>query len=445
MAARGVWELDPGATAAYTAKAMHPVFVTIPGWGFKILVPLMILWGMYSLAVSAHRKAPPPPDKKKGAEGGELTPEKKGFELPADNPTNAVISILIGFGVFAYASPLVINGSAIDKAVTVLKGFIQGANWRAEWQSLPIYSYGVMLGLSLVVGWFLVLGLTEKQGLPRDKMADCYVFTAFMAVAGSRVLYILTNLSEFPDLWSMLQLRSGGLVAYGGFLGGLLGSIVYLRRNGFSLWKWADAAVPALGTGLMITRLGCYMYGCDFGAPLKPGAPGWLQHLGTFPHWHNNHGSPAWQQHVAMGFRTTRETCEAAYHGLWNSAQNLCHIPSSAEHSVPVHPTQLYESLTGLSIFAALMFIWSRRKFEGQVFLSFWILYGVARSLLEIIRDDAERGTVGNLSTSQFIGIVTALIAVPFYLYLRKNSAAAQPVNFFDLLPRFKANDGAKA
>src|SRR5207249_3594098 len=124
---------------------------------------------------------------------------------------------------------------------------------------------GVMLGSSLVVGWYITLGLSEREGLDRAKMADCYVFTAFCAIVGSRLLYILTNLSEFPDLVSMFKLRSGGLVAYGGFLGGLAGSWIYCARNKISLWAWADAAVPSLATGLLITRLGCYMYGCDFG------------------------------------------------------------------------------------------------------------------------------------------------------------------------------------
>jgi len=409
---------------------------------------------MYSLVVSANRAAPAPTKKgasKKGDGDGEAASDdteeasasKKGFELPADSPGNALISVLIGFGVFSFAAPLGLTGGPADKVVRVLRGFINGQMWRAPWESLPIYSYGVMLGLSLVVGWYLVLGLTDRQGLPRDKMADCYVFTAFMAVAGSRVLYILTNLSEFPSIWSMLQLRSGGLVAYGGFLGGLLGSIIYLRRNGFSLWKWADAAVPALGTGIMITRLGCFMYGCDFGRALPPGAPGWLKSLGSFPHWHDNHGSPAWQQHVQMGFRSTRATCEAAYHGIWNSAENLCHIPVSASHSAPVHPTQLYESLLGATIFLILMRIFKHRRFEGQVFLAFWILYGVARSALEIIRDDAERGTVGTLSTSQFIGLGSLLIAVPVYLYMRKNSAPAQGVDLFAPAPKTEPTSSA--
>lgn len=63
--------------------------------------------------------------------------------------------------------------------------------------SIPIYSYGVMLGLSLVVGWYLTLGLAERDGLPRETMANNYVITALAAVLMARVLYVLTNLDEF--------------------------------------------------------------------------------------------------------------------------------------------------------------------------------------------------------------------------------------------------------
>src|SRR5262245_56970435 len=100
-----------------------------------------------------------------------------------------------------------------------------------DWGPLSIYSYGVMLGLSLVVGWYLTLGLAERDGLPKETMANCYVATAIAAMVGSRVLYILTNLQEFDSLGSMFAMRRGGLVAYGGFLGGFVGSYFFLRRH----------------------------------------------------------------------------------------------------------------------------------------------------------------------------------------------------------------------
>jgi phosphatidylglycerol:prolipoprotein diacylglycerol transferase len=253
---------------------------------------------------------------------------------------------------------------------------------------IPIYSYGVMLGLSLVVGWYLSLGLAEKDGLPKETMANNYVVTALAAVAGSRVLYVLTNLHEFEihdaagalDWWasftSMFAMRRGGLVAYGGFLGGLAGSYFFLKRHRIPLLPWADVAVPSLASGLMITRMGCYMFGCDFGQPLKENAPAILKTLGSFPHWAEGtldagSGSPAWKQHVDAG-----------------------RIAQTATHSLPVHPTQIYESLVGLSLLVLLL--WNRRhqKFRGQIFFLFAFAYGVARYMLEILRDDAERGSI---------------------------------------------------
>src|SRR5205085_11549454 len=86
--------------------------------------------------------------------------------------------------------------------------------------NLPIYSYGVMLGLSLVVGWYLTLTLSARDGLPKETMANCYVVTAMAAIAGSRILYIVTNLDEFRanvhdpnsalDFASFFALRRGG-------------------------------------------------------------------------------------------------------------------------------------------------------------------------------------------------------------------------------------------
>ncbi len=243
--------------------------------------------------------------------------------------------------------------------------------------NIPIYSYGVMLGLSLVVGWYLTLWLAEKDGLPKETMANCYVVTALAAIVGSRVLYVLTNLDEFESFGDFFAFRRGGLVAYGGFLGGYLGSWGYLKLKKIPLMPWADVAVPSLASGLAITRIGCYLFGCDFGKPLSDGAPEFLKKIGTFPHWapgtvDRGDGAPAWIQHVNSGL-----------------------IDHEATHSLPVHPTQLYESLVGLALLALLMVQRKNQRFRGQIFMLFAFAYGFARFLLEIVRDDAERGLYG--------------------------------------------------
>jgi phosphatidylglycerol:prolipoprotein diacylglycerol transferase len=174
----------------------------------------------------------------------------------------------------------------------------------------------------------------------------------------------------------MFAMRRGGLVAYGGFLGGLAGSYFFLRRHRIPLLPWADVAVPSLASGLMITRIGCYLFGCDFGQPLKESAPAFLKKLGTFPRWDDGtleHGSgaPAWVQHVKE-------------RGL---------SPTSTA-SLPVHPTQIYESLVGLLLLALLLWARKKQKFRGEIFFLFAFSYGVCRYLLEILRDDAERGSI---------------------------------------------------
>jgi phosphatidylglycerol:prolipoprotein diacylglycerol transferase len=252
-------------------------------------------------------------------------------------------------------------------------------SWLGTATSLPIYSYGVMLGLSIVVGWYLTLGLAEKDGLPKEEMANNYVFTAVMAVLGSRVLYVVTNLEEFHTVSDFFAFRRGGLVAYGGFLGGFLGSYLFLKRKKIPLFPWADVAVPSLATGLFLTRIGCYLFGCDFGKPLTEGAPGWLKKLGTFPHWPEGtidagQGSPAWYQHFEKHL-----------------------VGMTSTESLPVHPTQIYESLVGLGLFGLVMFQRKHQTFRGQVFLLFTFAYGFLRYGLEIIRDDSERGEYGPL------------------------------------------------
>jgi phosphatidylglycerol:prolipoprotein diacylglycerol transferase len=174
----------------------------------------------------------------------------------------------------------------------------------------------------------------------------------------------------------VFNLRTGGMVAYGGFLGGFIGSFAYLRWKGLPLIPWADVAVPSLASGLLITRIGCYMYGCDFGRPLSENAPGVLKKLGSFPRWAEGTlpegaGSPAWAQHV-------RER------GL----------PVEADYSLPVHPTQLYEALLGGTLLVILLVMRKHQRFRGQIFLSFTLMYGAARFCLELIRDDLERGNI---------------------------------------------------
>jgi phosphatidylglycerol:prolipoprotein diacylglycerol transferase len=301
------------------------------------------------------------------------------------------------------------KGTAVFASLLAVGAVVGAYYYRAtslEAPSVPIYSYGVMLGLSLVVGWYLTLTLADRDGLPKETMANCYVFTALAAIAGSRVLYVLTNLDEFHSFADIFAFRRGGLVAYGGFLGGYLGSWAYLSANRLRLMPWADVAVPSLASGLFITRIGCYLFGCDFGKRLSDTAPEFLKKLGTFPHWaagtlDSGDGSPAYVRHLDLYRGTPLGTALVK--------QNA---------SFPVHPTQIYESLCGLLLLGLLLWQRKNQKFRGQIFFTFAFGYGFLRFLLEIIRDDVERG-VTMRTVARVLSFVPALVA---YLALKPPS-----------------------
>jgi len=306
----------------------------------------------------------------------------------------------------ALAAASAAKSTGITSAVIAVAAGWAAWNWRAvayEATNLPIYAYGVMLGISLVVGWYLTLPLADKDGLPKETMANCYVVTALAALAGARILYVLTNVDEFKSPWDLFALRNGGLVAYGGFIGGLLGSWAFLAPKKIRLLAWADDVVPSLASGLLITRIGCYLFGCDFGKRLPDGAPHWIKTLGTFPHWAPGtlaagDGSPAFVRHLDV------------YRGTPLEAELL-----RTNASLPVHPTQIYESLVGLGLLALLL--WQRRytRFRGQVFFLFVFAYGFSRFLLELWRDDVERGSYGpTLDAHVYIPLCLLVMAVGF-------------------------------
>jgi phosphatidylglycerol:prolipoprotein diacylglycerol transferase len=388
----------------------------------------MLAWGFLSLALFAWtlrgtRSTPADTARDRTDAEGQSPVQhdahSTGFRVVIDNPLNASAMIIAALFLAKFCS-----------GVDTLAQLAALSPWTREWRSVPLHSYGVMLGLSLVVGWQVTLRLAVKMQMTRQNAADCYVITAIAAVIGSRVLYVLTNLREFEDpvthqlsVPAMVSLRTGGLAVYGGFLGGLFASWWYLRRHGLSLRRWADAAVPSLAIGLGITRLGCFMYGCDFGCVLPHGAPGWLRWVGTFPRWNNGEGSPAWAQQTLDGFKTEQVRCVQEFRGDWH--EGVCRLGASASSSAPVHPTQLYESLLGWSILVVLMYFWQRpqrdgqsrwiARFDGQILLVATVLYGLGRSGLEILRDDRSRGIYAGLSTSQWIGLTTTAIALALW------------------------------
>jgi len=246
-----------------------------------------------------------------------------------------------------------------------------------------------MLTISVIAGRLLAVRLAARAGIDA-KLADrCALWTFAGAIVGARLLYVVTNLDQFDHVLEIAAWWKGGVVAYGGFLGGLAGAIAFCRIHHVPLLAWADCVAPSLCVGLAVTRLGCFLGGCDFGRE-------WNGPLAVrFPA-----GSPAFVQHTSLGL-----------------------LPPGATASLPVHPTQLYESLVGVVLLFFVLAVRRRQRVAGHALAAFAMGYGVLRYVIEIVRADPRRGAIGPWSTSQIIALGTFVAASVLMFMLRRKGA----------------------
>jgi phosphatidylglycerol:prolipoprotein diacylglycerol transferase len=292
------------------------------------------------------------------------------------------------------ANPLLLVAAAlaIVKFRSPTDSFIpETGTFSQPWLPVPIYAYGVMLGTSMIVGWFLAMRNAKQDGLSTEAAGAIYMWSAVYSIVGARLLYVVTDLmihgntsAFFRDPVEIVRVNNGGLVAYGGMIGGFFASWYGCHTRKIPLLQWVDVGSPSVVLGTGITRMGCFLFGCDFGRRSD------LPWAVSFPK-----GSPAWHRHLAE-------------YGL----------SADATRSFPVHPTQLYELLAGFFLFALLMYLRRVRRFSGEVFLGWVLGYGILRPLIEVLRDDDDRANVGPLSTSQFIGLVSVVLGTALLVQL---------------------------
>lgn len=246
-----------------------------------------------------------------------------------------------------------------------------------------VRTYGLAMAASFLLAFYLAARRSPRIRIDPELVLDSFLPIFLGSILGARMLYIITDFRTFIESpIEMFKMWKGGLVWYGGFLGGMIGAYVFMRARKFSFWKMMDFMAPYAGLGYAIHRtFGCFLgYGCCFGRPSDLPFPFGYE----FPA-----GSPASQ--------------------YWTPA------PYSA---IRVFPSQLYEAATGLTIMAVLMILRRRPYRIGQQSAIFLWIYSTFRFGFEFLRGDADRGFIGPLSTSQLISIPLFLLGI--ILWFRK-------------------------
>lgn len=257
-------------------------------------------------------------------------------------------------------------------------------------------SFGVMLFLSFMAGsWALGRQIVRRDmGVGKEVAWDVLVWVALGGIVGAKLYYVALHWQDLlADPIGSIFSR-GGLVWYGGMLGGVLAYYWQIRRRKLPVAPMFDAVAPGLALAYAVGRLGCFLVGDDYGLP-----------------------TDSW---VGIAFPNGIPPTTAGYLRTVG-AEIPAGVPDSA--ILAVHPTQLYEIGAALVIFAILWKLSARVLQPGRLFGLYLLLYGTERFLIEFVRAKGDRYLFG-LTTSQAASVL--LIGFGVYLWQRRTAPAGE-------------------
>lgn len=246
---------------------------------------------------------------------------------------------------------------------------------------ITVYGYGLMIAIGIMAAYLVGEYRTKRKGLNQDHVFNFVIWCVLGGFLGSKILYIMTDIRNIIEQPQKLLDFHDGWVVYGGIIGGIIAAIIYCRIKKIKFTAYFDVLIPSVALAQGFGRIGCFLAGCCYG---------------------HETNSP-----IGIVF----------------------HDSSYAPNGVNLVPTQLISS--GLNFIHFIILIWfsKKKKADGQVGALYLILYSVGRFILEYYRGDLERGSVGTLSTSQFISIFTVIAGITLFVVSgRKGSIETEAV-----------------
>ena len=230
--------------------------------------------------------------------------------------------------------------------------------------SFAIHTYGVLVAAGFLLGLTLAGRRAQQDGIEPRHINDLGIWLIVAGMGGAKVFHIVFCWDESIKAWHTEGLRSlrEGFVFYGGFIAAIGATIFFAYKRRLPLWRIADICAPLVALGHAFGRLGCFFNGCCYGKP---------SHLPWAVRFPDNH----------------------------------------LMHGTPVHPTQLYEVLGNLALFAVLSALYRRKRFDGQIWWWYVLAYGALRFAIEFYRGDYEVHYLGVFTIAQIIAVALMLVA----------------------------------
>lgn len=235
-----------------------------------------------------------------------------------------------------------------------------------------IHGYGLMIGLGIIAAYSLGEYRAKKQGLDEEQILPIALWVVAAGLVSAKLLYYATIFDDILKNPKLLLSLSDGFVVYGGIIGGILGGYVYCRVKRLPFLRYFDLVMPSVALAQGFGRIGCLLAGCCYG--LQVDCP------------------------ISIVFG------DSAF----------------APNGVPLLPTQIMSSGLNFIHFLILIAFAKRAKASGQVAALYLICYSAGRFALEFLRGDLIRGSVGALSTSQFISVFIFVIGCAMFFICAK-------------------------
>ena len=234
-----------------------------------------------------------------------------------------------------------------------------------------IYLYGVMIGLGFILGILYCSKKGSRFGIKEDDVYDLVIWLIPLSILGARLYYVAFRLDYYIAHPSeLLAIWNGGLAIYGGIIMGVLVVFCTCKIKKIPVAAFLDLVVFGLLIGQILGRWGNFFNREAFGAITD-----------VF---------------CRMGLTT----------------------PDGS--TIYVHPTFLYESLwnLGILIFLIVHEKMGRRKYDGQYFAFYLLLYGIGRAWIEGLRTDSLYIGSSGIRVSQALSAVL-IICSAVYLFIK--------------------------
>ena len=261
-------------------------------------------------------------------------------------------------------------------------------------QSISVFGfsiayYGIIIAIGMLLGGSVVVYHAKKARVREDDILDVILWTLIIGVCGARAYYVIFRWDAYKgDLLSILNLRQGGLGIYGGILCGILTACIVLKKKGIGIPKGLDICILGVPLGQAIGRWGNFFNREAFGDYTENPFAMWI---------------PTDAVHSVADITETMRANLQSLDGV---------------EYISVHPTFLYESLWNLALFSILVFyVFPRRRYDGQVFLTYLLGYGLGRMWIEPLRTDQLLLWNTRVPASLVLSIVLVLISLAVLVY----------------------------